>query len=121
VVAAARMLADLRGGRAYAVLGHMAELGPDSDRLHRECGASLAALDLAGLVTVGGEAAPLAEGHEASGGLTVRCDDPAAAAAWLDRHTGEDDRILLKGSRSAAMERVLDVLGDVHGWTEDAP
>lgn len=118
MLAAARMLDALSGERAYAVLGTMAELGDRSDRLHRECGTALAALGLAGLVTVGELAEPLAAAHEAAGGPTVRCADHAAAAAWLAANTSTGDRILVKGSRSATMERVIDALVDDHGWQE---
>jgi UDP-N-acetylmuramoyl-tripeptide--D-alanyl-D-alanine ligase len=119
MVAAARMLGDLKGGAAVAVLGAMAELGPQSDQLQRECGAALAPLELAALLAVGAGATAIADGHEASGGRTIRCADHAEAARWLAENTEPGDRILLKGSRSAAMEEVAERLGADHGWAED--
>jgi UDP-N-acetylmuramoyl-tripeptide--D-alanyl-D-alanine ligase len=119
MVAAAGMLCDLAGGAAVAVLGHMAELGPDSDRLHRDCGAALARLTLDRLVAVGEGARPLADGHAAAGGTVDRCDDQRAAAALLAASCRPGDRILIKGSRSAAMELVIAALEQQHGWTED--
>jgi UDP-N-acetylmuramoyl-tripeptide--D-alanyl-D-alanine ligase len=121
MVAAVRMLCDLRGGPALAVLGHMAELGTGSSALHRECGREIAALPLARLVAVGEGAAPLADGHEAAGGQTTRCADAAEAAALLAAHAPPGARILVKGSRSAGMERVVAHLLDEHGWTEETP
>ncbi|MEZ4388455.1 MAG: UDP-N-acetylmuramoyl-tripeptide--D-alanyl-D-alanine ligase [Candidatus Krumholzibacteriia bacterium] len=121
MLAAARMLCDLPGGAAVAVLGMMAELGPESDRLHRECGTALAHLDLALLVAVGAGIAPLAEGFAAAGGRVEACTDPDAAAAVLAAATVPGDRILVKGSRSAGMERVLAALADRQGWKEETP
>jgi UDP-N-acetylmuramoyl-tripeptide--D-alanyl-D-alanine ligase len=118
-VAAAGMLCDLAGGAAVAVLGRMAELGPDSDRLHRDCGAALATLPLDRLVAVGAGARPLAEGYVAAGGVVDHCDDQDAAAALLAAICRPGDRILIKGSRSAAMEHVITALEQQHGWTED--
>lgn len=119
MLAAAEMLTELAGGAAVAVLGHMAELGPDSDRLHRECGAALAQLGLDRLLVVGEAARPLAQGHAAAGGTAESCDDHATAASRLAERCRPGDRILIKGSRSAAMEQVIAALQARHGWTED--
>jgi len=111
MVAAVRALLALPGtGRAVALLGWMAELGPDSDAIHAQTGRELAALGLDELVTVGETAAPLAAGFDAAGGRAHHCDALAAAADHLARSTAPGDRILVKGSRSAAMERVLPLL-----------
>ncbi len=116
---AGRMLVDLPGpGRTWAVLGHMAELGADSDALHRACGRDLAALGIDHLLPVGPAAQPLAEGFGDAGGTVTPCADHAAAAALLEGETRAGDRILVKGSRSAAMERVLEALASQWGWTE---
>lgn len=119
MVAAVGMLCDLAGGESVAVLGHMAELGAASEALHRRCGRELASLPLGRLVTVGSQAAPLAEGYREVGGQVQSCGDPAEAATLLARATDPDDRILIKGSRSAAMERVIDCLIEDHGWREE--
>jgi UDP-N-acetylmuramoyl-tripeptide--D-alanyl-D-alanine ligase len=119
MLAAAEMLMELAGGAATAVLGHMAELGPDSDQLHRQCGAALAQLGLDRLLVVGEAARPLAQGHAAAGGIVESCNDHDAAASRLADLCGPGDRILVKGSRSAAMERVIVALQERHGWTED--
>jgi len=119
MLAAATMLTELPGGAALAVLGHMAELGPESDRLHRECGAALAGLGLDRLLVVGEAARPLAEGHAAAGGAVESCVDHATAASRLADLCRPGDRVLVKGSRSAAMERVIAALQERHGWAED--
>ena len=118
LVAAARALLALPGGgRAVAVLGHMAELGADSDAIHRDCGRELAGLGLDALLAVGAAAAPLAAGFDAAGGDAHHCGSHAEAADWLVRSSVPGDRILVKGSRSAAMERVLTLL-QAHFATE---
>lgn len=109
MLAAAGALVSLAGpGRAIAALGHMAELGDDSAALHHETGSRLAEAGLDLLVSVGEQARPLAEGFAARGGQTVSCADTDEAADWLARHTQAGDRILLKGSRSAGLERLLE-------------
>ena len=62
MVAAAAALVGLAGqGRAVAVLGHMAELGPDSDGIHRETRTSSWPHGLDVLVAVGPRRRPLAD------------------------------------------------------------
>ncbi len=118
---AGRMLCDLTGGAAWAVLGGMAELGDASHELHLAVGRDLAQLDIASLVAVGESAAPLADGFAAAGKPAHVCRDPREAAELLDARTRPGDRILVKGSRSTAMERVIDALIDACGWTEAKP
>jgi UDP-N-acetylmuramoyl-tripeptide--D-alanyl-D-alanine ligase len=111
ILAACRtVVAMAGGGRTLAVLGHMAELGPDSAAIHAETGRQLAATGLATLVCVGPEARGLGEGFDAMGGSGHYCADVGAAAAWLSAHAGPGDHVLIKGSRSAAMERILPLL-----------
>jgi len=111
MVAAARALLDLPGaGRAVAVLGGMAELGDDAADIHRRVGGELAQLGLDALVAVGEAAAPLADGFDATGARAWRCASHDEAADWIVQHTAPGDRVLIKGSRSAAMETVLDRL-----------
>ena len=116
MVAAAHALQGLPGsGRTVAVLGHMGELGPDSEDIHRQTGRELTAAGLDHLVTVGDGARPLGEGFSAAGGRSGHCDDQAAAATWLTDHTTAGDRVLVKGSRSAAMEIVIEIFAASSG------
>ena len=112
LLASARTLEHLSGdGRRIAVLGAMAELGPASATLHRECGIALhdnAGLDL--VLTVGAAAAGLAEGFVAAGGAAETLADHREAAVRLCALIRPGDRVLVKGSRSAAMETVLDLV-----------
>jgi len=107
--AIAATLAMAREGRAFAVLGHMTELGADADRLHEEVGACAAAAGLAGLIVVGDDAAPVLAGAKAApawqGELVSVPDAAAAVRAVLERvHAG--DVVLVKASHSIGLERV---------------
>jgi UDP-N-acetylmuramoyl-tripeptide--D-alanyl-D-alanine ligase len=97
MAAALRALAGLGAGRRVAVLGLMAEIGASSDDEHRAVGALAREL---GLEVV-------AVGVPAYGGTPV-ADVAAAAAALGD--LGPDDAVLLKASRVAGLERLVDLL-----------
>ncbi len=113
MVAAARTLVTLpagAGSRALAVIGTMAELGERSAELHRRTGAELLEAGLVGIVVVGSTAEPLARGFAAAGGRADTCADADDAADWLARNSVPGDRILVKGSRSAGLEKVIERL-----------
>jgi UDP-N-acetylmuramoyl-tripeptide--D-alanyl-D-alanine ligase len=111
MAAAARALVALPGGgRTVAVLGAMAELGDDSAAIHRETGGRVAAAGVQVLVAVGESARGLGEGFDAAGGVSHYCASVADAAALLADLTVPGDRLLVKGSRSAGMERLLALL-----------
>ncbi len=111
MIAAARTLGRLPGGgRSVAILGAMAELGPDSDLIHEQTGRELAAGPLDLLIVVGKNARPLGEGFDACGGVGHYAEDLPEAARLAARYTRAGDRLLIKGSRSAAMEEILPLL-----------
>jgi UDP-N-acetylmuramoyl-tripeptide--D-alanyl-D-alanine ligase len=115
VLAACAALARQPGpGRALAVLGHMAELGPDSEQLHREVGQSMRGAGVDELLAVGPAARKLAEGFHGTNAPAFQVDSVAEAADWLEEHSKPGDRILIKGSRSAAMDQLVDLL--VQRW-----
>jgi len=100
-------------GRLIAVLGTMAELGAVSLQEHERIGALTARLGVARLVTVGGQAEPIAvaalrEGLEPDAVMQV--DDVEAALAQLHATLVEGDLVLCKASRSAGLERVAEGL-----------
>jgi UDP-N-acetylmuramoyl-tripeptide--D-alanyl-D-alanine ligase len=107
VVAAASALLALPGGTAIAVLGVMAELGPESEMLHESTGRRLRELGVDRLVAVGDGAQGLAAGFAAAGGGAASCPDAVAAVRWLEEHATAGARILVKGSRVAGMEEVV--------------
>ena len=111
MVAACRALAEMAGqGRAVAVLGHMAEMGPEAQKIHRDTGLLLATTGIDALVAVGPEAKPLIEGFDAGGVSGHYCATREEAARLLADLTTPGDRLLIKGSRSASMEDLLPLL-----------
>lgn len=93
-------------GERWAVLGHMAELGAASTDLHRALGRYAAERGLDRCVAVGPKAVGIAEGF---GHRAVAVEDTAAAIRLLGQ-PGPDVTVLVKGSRSARMEAVVEAL-----------
>jgi len=94
------------GGRAFAVLGHMAELGGNSPAWHEEVGAFAARAGVTALVVVGDEATPMLAGAKSEPGWTgelVAVPDGAAAVAALADRIRPGDTVLVKASRAAAL------------------
>jgi UDP-N-acetylmuramoyl-tripeptide--D-alanyl-D-alanine ligase len=96
MAAALRDLAGRNGGRRIAVLGGMAELGPEGPRYHREVGALTNELDV--VVGVG----ELARDYEPTHWVA----DAEAAATLLGELLEPGDIVLVKGSRAVGLERV---------------
>jgi UDP-N-acetylmuramoyl-tripeptide--D-alanyl-D-alanine ligase len=102
--AALKHLSETPAQRRVAVLGAMAELGGASHALHREIGEEAAALGIDVLITVGRPALPYADGFD---GETYAVSTPEEAGALLEEIALPGDRVLVKGSRSAGLEKVL--------------
>jgi UDP-N-acetylmuramoyl-tripeptide--D-alanyl-D-alanine ligase len=102
--AALQHLAETPADRRVAVLGTMAELGEGSGAFHREIGEEAAALGIDVLVTVGEEAAGYGDGFD---GESYATPTPEEAGALLEEIALPGDRVLVKGSRSVGLERVL--------------
>ncbi len=98
--------------RAYAVLGDMLELGPDSEELHRALGREVGP-EVTGLGVVGELARHIAAGAEEAGldpARIVAGRDPAAVAETVAGWTLPGDVILVKASRGARLERAVEAL-----------
>ena len=109
--AALRTLATLPvSGARIAVLGRMGELGAESEHGHRAVGKEVAEAGIDLLLAVGGEEAGwiAAAARQAGAKEVHHVADPEAAATLLAARARPEDLILLKASRSARMERVLD-------------
>jgi UDP-N-acetylmuramoyl-tripeptide--D-alanyl-D-alanine ligase len=106
------------GGHRTAVLGVMAELGPDAEAAHAELGRLAARTGLHRLVVVGEAARGM---HEAARDAGLASDlVPDAAAAVAAVHAGPGDVVLVKASRSAGLETVAAALLDPATGTGDA-
>jgi UDP-N-acetylmuramoyl-tripeptide--D-alanyl-D-alanine ligase len=102
-------------GRRLAVLGHMGELGDASVEAHRQVGCEAARLGLP-LITVGPQAAVMAASCRAAGGAEAEeVADVAAAVALIREHLAlGPTTVLIKASRSAALEWVVQALITAH-------
>jgi UDP-N-acetylmuramoyl-tripeptide--D-alanyl-D-alanine ligase len=99
------------GGRRFAVLGHMAELGAVSDEEHRRIGRLAATAEVpVVVVAVGREAAPLAEGAAEAGAAVVHVESPDAALAVLAGQLRSGDVVLVKASRVVGLEALAAAL-----------
>ena len=99
------LIAEAGGRRTVAILGEMAELGPDSPRYHEEIGTVAKNLGVDVVIGVG----ELARNYEPG-------DWSADATAAIDMarnviHPG--DCVLVKGSRAAGLEIVAEALATV--------
>ncbi len=112
--AALGTLVGVPGGRHVAVLGSMLELGARSDALHREVGAAAVSCGADLVVFVGPQAEHYVAGaaQVQDGARSVGVADQAAAAAVLMKECRQGDVVLLKGSRGARLEAVLDRLAE---------
>jgi UDP-N-acetylmuramoyl-tripeptide--D-alanyl-D-alanine ligase len=121
--AALRTLIELDAeGRRIAVLGEMGELGKESDRGHREVGEAAAALGVDELIAVGETGAAIARAAQKAGlEKSASVASPEAAAERLGEVASPGDLILVKGSRTARMERVLEAFAKPQSTAEVSP
>lgn len=108
--------ARAQGGRTWAVLGLMAELGDEALTEHDAIGRLVVRLNVSKLVAVGGrEAAWLRMGayNEGSWGEeSVHVSDAQAAVDLLRSELRPGDVVLVKASRAVGLERVATALLD---------
>jgi UDP-N-acetylmuramoyl-tripeptide--D-alanyl-D-alanine ligase len=105
--------------RRVAVLGEMLELGPESVRLHEDCGRAAVRAKIDVLVTVGKESArALGEAAVAAGlarAAVTHFADSTAAAEAVAALVQPGDVVLVKGSRGVRLERVVERLHGAAG------
>ena len=108
VAAAIRFLAS-QSGQRWFVLGDMAELGPTEANLHREIGTLAASSGIDRFYCVG----PLARHAADAFGPRARwAPDVFSLAEEIRPSLASDVRLLVKGSRSAGLERLVRALND---------
>jgi UDP-N-acetylmuramoyl-tripeptide--D-alanyl-D-alanine ligase len=105
VVAAAEFLASL-DGESWLVLGDMKELGADAKELHREVGASARACGVDRLLALGELCKFSVEAFGSGASWYENIDALLAAVGSVSAASN----VLVKGSRSMHMERVVDAL-----------
>jgi UDP-N-acetylmuramoyl-tripeptide--D-alanyl-D-alanine ligase len=121
--AALRTLVELDAeGQRIAVLGEMRELGDKSERGHREVGETAAALKIDHLIAIGNVAATIAESAKQAGlenSSTVA--STAEAAELLAELAVPGDLVLIKGSRLARTERVIEAFRNSRSVIANSP
>jgi UDP-N-acetylmuramoyl-tripeptide--D-alanyl-D-alanine ligase len=121
--AALRTLVELDvEGQRIAVLGEMRELGDESEHGHREVGEMAAALKVDHLIAIGNVAATIAEAAKRAGlenSSTV--SSTVEAAELLAEVAAPGDLILIKGSRLARTEQVIEAFRSLLSATANSP
>src|SRR6516225_7045622 len=121
--AALRTLVELDAdGKRIAVLGEMRELGDESKRGHREVGETAAALRIDQLITIGNLAAEIAHAAKDAGlEKTAIVGSISEAADLLGEIAAPGDLVLVKGSRLAQTERVIEAFRDPRSAIVNSP
>lgn len=101
--------------RAVLVLGDMAELGESAEALHAQIGLLAKASGVTQLLSCGDLSAASSQAFGADAMHFASCD---ALIAYLLNTLEADQRVLIKGSRSSHMERVVQALIDQFGVKE---
>jgi UDP-N-acetylmuramoyl-tripeptide--D-alanyl-D-alanine ligase len=121
--AALRTLVELDAdGKRIAVLGEMRELGDQSERGHCEVGEAAAALKVDQLIAIGDVAAAIADAAGRAGlRKTTIVKSTLEAAEVLGEIAAPGDLILIKGSRAARTEEVIEHFGRRHSVLVTSP
>jgi len=98
--AAIENFVGINAPKKVLMLGAMMELGVDSVKEHQALADLLQRTHWHAVVLVGGDFSKISHPY-------IYLDDAAAAAAWLQQQQFTDTYILVKGSRSVGMEKVV--------------
>lgn len=110
VHAGIEVLSQLEGGRKWLVFGQMGELGDFSADAHTEIGTFARAHGVERLFAVGNDAQLTVKSFGAGAEWFA---DTAALSQAVDAVLTPDVRLLVKGSRSNRLEKVIEALGGV--------
>jgi len=105
MAAALRNFAELSDAKKIVFLGEMAELGSESKKEHQALADLLSSMQLDELVLVGKNFSEINLSKK-----YLRLENSEEAAAYAREKKFSDASILIKGSRSAKMEKVLEAL-----------
>jgi len=116
VIAAGEFVAALDGS-GWMVLGEMGELGEDAQTMHEQVGAALRDAGIARVFAVGELSKATVAGFGEGGEWFASMDElTAAVAADLNSQAN----VLVKGSRSARMERAVDAIRAAESMRREA-
>jgi UDP-N-acetylmuramoyl-tripeptide--D-alanyl-D-alanine ligase len=121
--AALRTLVELDAeGQRIAVLGEMGELGNESEQGHREVGETAAALKVDHLIAIGNVAASIADAAKQAGlEKSSTVPSTAEAAELLAEFAAPGDLVLIKGSRLARTEQVIEAFRKLQSVIANSP
>jgi UDP-N-acetylmuramoyl-tripeptide--D-alanyl-D-alanine ligase len=114
--AALRTLVELDAdGKRIAVLGEMGELGSESEQGHREVGETAATLEVDHLIAIGELGKIIAKAAQNAGLEKVASvRSTSEAAELLGEIAAAGDLVLIKGSRLARTEQVIEKFSSQH-------
>ena len=122
LAAAVEVLIDAPAqGRRVLIVGDMRELGPASDRLHREAAERIGRSGIGVVIAIGDNAKLIAEtiGAVSAGSIETHAYGSAALARrHLPAYLRASDTILIKGSRALALEKLVTLVRD---WAGSLP
>ena len=116
MLAAISVLADIGSqttGNTWAILGEMRELGVETKQWHLSIGEAVTTSGIQHLVIVGAAATDYRTGAIVAGMSPDHVhyfDSPASAAIVLQQVIGDTDVVLIKGSRAAGLDLIVDML-----------
>lgn len=96
------------GGRRIAVLGRMNELGAHAESGHRRVGQAAAQAKMDLVIGVGDGAKWITEEASQAGAAVEHVESTEGAVALLRSQVKAGDIVLIKGSRSVRMEKVIE-------------
>ncbi len=112
-------LSKTNGGRAFAVLGDMKELGDNSEQLHSELGEYAVKSGVDVILTVGDLSVNI-NGGAINAGLDASCsyhftssDECKEIAQTIDSMMKKSDVLLVKASRSIKAERIVEAFKEL--------
>ncbi len=108
--AALQVLAKAKEGRRIALLADMLELGEDEALLHRQLGEFARDLKIELFITLGSLVRNLEEPLVQARRPVFHCDTPEQAAERVIRLARKGDTVLLKGSNSMRLDKVLEAI-----------
>ena len=111
---AAAQVLMAESGSKIMVIGDMAEMGASSDAMHRALLTELSQLPFAALLTLGERMQRAAAAMNISRDLVKTFTDIDLLVSDLKTQLSSDTTVLVKGSRSMAMERVIKKLEPTH-------
>ncbi len=94
-------------GEPWFVMGALAEMGQDSEKKHRELGELIKSMKIARLLTIGSDAESTS--HSFGRGATF-FKSQTELIAYLEQELQGNESILVKGSRSQNMEKVVEAI-----------